>query len=504
MISSISSKERYTILSPTPVGSGYAIPFKYWENTQIKVKVVTTDGVESTVASSDYTVTSPGDTGTLTFGGAYTFPADAASLAIYRTVEFEQQTDFRNGDILDAEVLERVVDSAIAQIQQLDERVKRALVIPLSDPDATLEIPSSQVRGNMLLGFDATGNLITILTTDIDQKLAAALSAEDSVLSMFNDPGMEIVRTDMALGVNSKIAKAADNKTNIDIVSLAITNVNAVGNNIANVNAVALNKTNIDAVKGNETNINAVNANKTNINTVAGVKNEIITLAGISLKISAVDANKANIDLVADDLALGAGSSVKIVAGDKTNIDAVVANKVNIDAVAGNKTNIDAVAGNKANIDAVKNNSTNIDAVAGNKANIDIVAGIAANVTIVAGAAANIAIVASNITGVNAVASNMAGVLAASGHAANALTYKGQAETARDKAQDWAEEAEDTEVEVGKFSALHHAAKASDSADRAQAADASANKQIVIDGVTYQYGLTVVDGHLSFNLTEVL
>ena len=120
-------------------------------------------------------------------------------------------------------------------------------MIPLSDPDATLEIPSSQVRGNMLLGFDAAGSLITILTTDIDQKLAQALAAEDSVLSMFNDPGMVIVRADLALEENSKIAKAADNKANIDIVALAITNVNAVGNNIANVNAVAANAVNINA-----------------------------------------------------------------------------------------------------------------------------------------------------------------------------------------------------------------------------------------------------------------
>jgi len=36
--------------------------------------------------------------------------------------------------------------------------------------------------------------------------------------------------------------------------------------------------------------------------------------------------------------------------------------------------------------------------------------------------------------------------------------------TARDKAQDWAEEVEDTEVETGQYSALHHAAKAEASA----------------------------------------
>ena len=44
---------------------------------------------------------------------------------------------------------------------------------------------------------------------------------------------------------------------------------------------------------------------------------------------------------------------------------------------------------------------------------------------------------------------------------------------------------------------------AKDSLDALEA-DASANKQITIDGVLYQYGLTVIGDHLSFNLTEVV
>jgi len=504
MIGNISSKARYAILSTTPVGSGYAIPFKYWEGAQLQAKLVSTTGIETTIDSTNYSVTTPSDSGTLTFAGGYVFPDNAAVLTIYRTLDFEQQTDFRNGDILDAEVLERVVDATIAQIQQLDERVKRALVIPLSDPDATLEIPSSQVRGNMLLGFDSTGELITILTTDIEQKLTQALNAEESVLSMFNDPGMVIVRNDMALGAASKIVKVSDNKANIDIVALAITNVNAVGANISNVNGVAGNAANINAVNSNKTNIDAVVANSSNINTVAARNADIIKLSGIDLKISAVADNEANVTAVGTDLLLGAASKVKIVAEDKTNIDAVAANKTNIDAVAGNKTNIDAAVANASNINAVVANAANINAVNGNKTNIDVVAGNSAYVVTVAGSIASVTTVAANIAALNSIASNLVAILAASTHAANALTYKNAAEAARDKAQQWAEEAEDTPVETDKYSALHHATKAAASAALAQSADASANKQITIDGVLYQYGLTAVSGHLSFNLTEVV
>lgn len=62
-------------------------------------------------------------------------------------------------------------------------------------------------------------------------------------------------------------------------------------------------------------------------------------------------------------------------------------------------------------------------------------------------------------------------ITSAQGYAVAALASKdaaGVSETnsaaSEDKAQDWAEEVEDTPVEVGKFSALHHAAKAADSA----------------------------------------
>ena len=64
---------------------------------------------------------------------------------------------------------------------------------------------------------------------------------------------------------------------------------------------------------------------------------------------------------------------------------------------------------------------------------------------------------------------------AASGYRADALGAKELAETARDKAQDWAEETEDTEVETGQYSAKHHALKADASADAAAASESNAS-----------------------------
>jgi hypothetical protein len=50
------------------------------------------------------------------------------------------------------------------------------------------------------------------------------------------------------------------------------------------------------------------------------------------------------------------------------------------------------------------------------------------------------------------------------------VAAKEAAESARDKAGEWAENPEDVEVETGKYSALHHASKAAQSAIVAEAA----------------------------------
>lgn len=65
----------------------------------------------------------------------------------------------------------------------------------------------------------------------------------------------------------------------------------------------------------------------------------------------------------------------------------------------------------------------------------------------------------------------------AANHAGDANTSKVAAAASEAKAELWAEEAEDVEVETGKYSALHHAAKAGDSAAAASASASTATTQ---------------------------
>ena len=508
MLGNIANKIRYGVLSTTPLLS-YDIPFKFWDSSQITAFLTSEEGIEAVVDSAFFTVSSPGETGTVSFVGGYTYPVGTSVLTLVRTIAIEQQTDYRNGDILDAEVLEKSLDTNVALLQQINEKLRRTIAIPVSDPDASLNIPSSLIRRNMLLGFDEDGSIIPILTTDIEAKLAEALAAENSVLAMYNDAGMTAVRTDMATPGTSKIQAVAANKDNIDTVANNIVRVNLVGFNIADVISVA----------DNEDNINAVVADQADIGVVATDLG-----LGASSNVKKVATNIANVNAVA-----GNESNINAVNLNKTNIDAVVANASNINNVAGNKTNVDAVAGNKTNIDAVAGNATNINAVNANKINVDTVAtdlllGAASLIKITSNNIANVNLVGASIVDVNNVAAklveisnvstnmasvqsahtNMAAIIAAPTQATAAQTAKGLAETARDKAQDWAEEAEGTPVEAGQFSALHHATKAAASAASASLADAAANKQVTIDGTIYQYGLIASNGNFGIRFEEVV
>ena len=79
-------------------------------------------------------------------------------------------------------------------------------------------------------------------------------------------------------------------------------------------------------------------------------------------------------------------------------------------------------------------------------------------------------------------------------NASNSATAAGNSET---KAKEWAENPEDTEVETGKFSALHHAAKSEGFAtDAAASATEAELNQVPIGTLTWFTGLTAPDGWL--------
>ncbi|CAB4126666.1 hypothetical protein UFOVP77_11 [uncultured Caudovirales phage] len=292
-------------------GTTTVFPFYFKVFTAADVEVVrltVATNVEVVLAlTTNYTVTlntdqnaNPGGSITLVAGAL----ASGYNLVITSAIGNLQPTDLTNQGGFYPDVINDALDRATIQIQQLQEGLDRAALLPITS------------------AADSAA-----LVADIER---LASSADNLDID-------------------------ANNIASINTVAGAISNVNSVATNISNVNAVAGNATNINAVNSNSTNINAVNSNKTNIDTVAGNNTNITTVAGISANVTTVAGISSNVTSVA-----GNSTNINAVAGNATNINAVNANSTNINTVATNNTAINSVY---TNMTAVTSAYTNIAAI---------------------------------------------------------------------------------------------------------------------------------------------
>lgn len=156
MLSSTMNKVQYTLTDPFP--AEFAITFKYWAKSEIAAVLSFAAAADQVlVQDTDYSLTDPGDTGTLTRITAWT---GAIRLTIYRTVSLTQATDLRNGEAIDADVLEADTDRGVARAQQLDEKMERAITVPITDVPGSFELPTVAQRANKYLACDADGDVI--------------------------------------------------------------------------------------------------------------------------------------------------------------------------------------------------------------------------------------------------------------------------------------------------------------------------------------------------------
>ena len=121
--------------------TSYDFPFAIFNSTDLDVYL--SDTLQS---SSTYTVSSDdySNGGTVTFATA---PTSGTVVTIMRNLSIERTTDFQEGSILRAEVLNDELDYQIACQQQIAENLNRSMVLPPyaadSDLDLTLPTPSA-------------------------------------------------------------------------------------------------------------------------------------------------------------------------------------------------------------------------------------------------------------------------------------------------------------------------------------------------------------------------
>ncbi len=135
------------------VGNGVSTVFAYgFKILQAADLKVTVNGVIVT----NYTVAGVRNPS----GGSITFtpaPANGAAIRIARNMAILRGTDYQFNGALPADTLNDDQDAPVMMIQQIDEKVSRAIRVPDSDAGALVELPVAAARAGRLLAFDGSG-----------------------------------------------------------------------------------------------------------------------------------------------------------------------------------------------------------------------------------------------------------------------------------------------------------------------------------------------------------
>lgn len=86
----------------------------------------------------------------------YAWP-DGSILTAYRETPLIQGSSYKNNRALDQDVLEDDFDKSCMQIQELDERLSRAIVAPVDEEAESFQLPTKSSRINKYLAFDSDG-----------------------------------------------------------------------------------------------------------------------------------------------------------------------------------------------------------------------------------------------------------------------------------------------------------------------------------------------------------
>jgi len=154
------------------------------------VEILQTLDIDYTVAAvnNDYS-----SGGTVTFAIA---PTLGKKVVINRVLAIKQPADFDYNDELDSTKIEQGLDRNVMLIQQLAEVLARSVTVPVSDDVSGMELPSSIIRANKVLAFDAAGNPIAT-TGSVGDSTIPVSSFMESLLNLAN---AELVREAMELG----------------------------------------------------------------------------------------------------------------------------------------------------------------------------------------------------------------------------------------------------------------------------------------------------------------
>lgn len=182
----------------------FPIPFTFFQNAagafdkrnQVRVIVILQDGMQAELEEDlDYQISAQEDSNNRFSGAAelFTAPQLGQRVIILRDVPLTQETDLREGQAIDREVLENSLDKLTMGLQQLAEKLGRAVVAP--------EGMDSKVTAETLI---KELNRMCVNIQELEQQAGAAaarsveeITARFNTLTQNTEQFMATVRTEL-------------------------------------------------------------------------------------------------------------------------------------------------------------------------------------------------------------------------------------------------------------------------------------------------------------------
>lgn len=167
-------------------GSTVAFSYTFLIDDEAEVVVVVSDGGGNETIqtlTTDYTVSGVGSAsgGTVTF---VTAPAATETVAMYRATDQAQGTDFVNRGSVQPEVIETALDEAVKMVQDLQEQIDRAPLLPITEGLTGVQLPRP-VAG-YVVGWNGAATDLEAQAPNTAGYLSLPASSTDNALPRWN------------------------------------------------------------------------------------------------------------------------------------------------------------------------------------------------------------------------------------------------------------------------------------------------------------------------------
>ena len=281
-INAVARRVQYTGNNPADAGP-FAFTFQVNETTEVNVFV---DGTLKTI-STHYTVSlSSSGAGSVSFTSG-NFPTNSQTITISSNVGLARSSVYTTGGPLTAAALEKDFDTQQMILQQVSQKVDRAIAAPENDATSIdMELPVKADRLGKYLAFNSTTGNPEVGPSTSDVTTLASVTSDIATLADIEDGTDATDAIQAVAAIASNVTTVAGVASNVTTVAGIASDVTSVANDATDIGAVAGKATEIGRL-GTSASVTSLGLLGTSdavsdMNTLAAISSNITSVANVS------------------------------------------------------------------------------------------------------------------------------------------------------------------------------------------------------------------------------